>query len=49
MTHLAPYGWLNIYSKGEDDEGQCFFEMSIVLTINLLGCLLCVDLQVCKF
>lgn len=24
MAHLAPYGWLNVYSKGEDDEGQCF-------------------------
>lgn len=33
MAHLAPYGWLNINIKGEDDEGQCFFEMSIVLTL----------------
>lgn len=26
MAHLAPYGWLNINSKGEDDEGQCLFK-----------------------
>jgi len=24
MTHLAPYDWLNINSKGEDGDGQCF-------------------------
>lgn len=49
MAHLAPYGWLNINNKGEDNGGQCFFEMSIPLTFNCLRGLVCVVLKAYKF